>query len=89
MHRDIKLENILLDGHGRVKIGDFGVSARIEGPSEVLFEHCGTPAYIAPEIVLEHGYLGLQADVWSSGICLFAMIYGSVPFKVTELKELT
>jgi serine/threonine protein kinase len=89
VHRDIKLENILLDGFGRVKIGDFGVSVKIDGPNAVLFEQCGTPAYIAPEIVLEHGYLGLQADVWSSGICLFAMVYGNVPFKITELSQLT
>ena len=72
-----------------MKIGDFGVSVKIEGPNAVLFEQCGTPAYIAPEIVLEHGYLGLQADVWSSGICLFAMVYGNVPFKITELSQLT
>lgn len=81
VHRDIKLENILLDGHGRVKIGDFGVSKKMEHRNEILFEQCGTPTYIAPEIVREHGYLGSPVDVWSSGVCLFAMIFGNVPFK--------
>ena len=51
VHRDIKLDNILLDGQGNVKIGDFGVSRRVEKDDELLFEQCGTPAYIAPEIV--------------------------------------
>ena len=51
VHRDIKLDNILLDGQGNVKIGDFGVSRRVEQDEELLFEQCGTPAYIAPEIV--------------------------------------
>jgi serine/threonine protein kinase len=50
VHRDIKLDNIMLDGHGNIKIGDFGVSRRIQ-EDELLFEQCGTPAYIAPEIV--------------------------------------
>ena len=52
VHRDIKLDNILLDGQGNVKIGDFGVSRRVD-QDELLFEQCGTPAYIAPEIVQE------------------------------------
>ena len=80
-HRDIKLDNILLDGHGNIKIGDFGVSRRIDGENELLFEQCGTPAYIAPEIVRDMGYKGFPVDIWSAGICLFAMLYGNVPIK--------
>lgn len=56
VHRDVKLENILLDGHGHIKIADFGVSRRIESKGAILFEHCGTPSYMAPEVVLDHGY---------------------------------
>jgi serine/threonine protein kinase len=89
VHRDIKLENILLDGHGRVKIGDFGVSKKMEHRNEILFEQCGTPTYIAPEIVREHGYLGCPVDVWSSGVCLYAMIFGNVPFKQHENSSLS
>ena len=86
-HRDIKLDNILLDGHGNIKIGDFGVSKRID-ENEVLFEQCGTPAYIAPEIVKDMGYKGFPVDIWSAGICLYAMIYGNVPFKANQICDL-
>lgn len=81
VHRDIKLENILLDGHGHIKIADFGVSRKIDHMNEILFEQCGTPIYIAPEIVREHGYQGAPVDVWSSGVCLWALLIGNVPFK--------
>ena len=55
LHRDIKLDNILIDSEGTVKIADFGV-AKIVTPYEVMHEQCGTPAYIAPEIILDEGY---------------------------------
>ena len=86
-HRDIKLDNILLDGHGNIKIGDFGVSRKIE-EQEILFEQCGTPAYIAPEIVKDMGYKGFPVDIWSAGICLYAMLYGNVPFKANQIGDL-
>ena len=50
LHRDIKLDNILLDGKGNVKIADFGVSKQVKA-GEVMYEQSGTPAYIAPEII--------------------------------------
>lgn len=87
VHRDIKLDNILLDGKGNVKIGDFGVSKKIT-QNELLFEQCGTPAYIAPEIVRELGYKGYPVDIWSAGICLYAILYGNVPFKASNGNDL-
>ena len=83
VHRDIKLDNILLDGQGNVKIGDFGVSRRVD-QDELLFEQCGTPAYIAPEILRNKGY-GLNVDLWSAGVVLFAMLYVTVPFKAQTM----
>lgn len=54
-----------------------------------MFEQCGTPAYIAPEIVREIGYKGFPVDIWSAGVCLYAMLYGSVPYKVKKIADLT
>jgi serine/threonine protein kinase len=88
LHRDIKLENLMINAVGEVKIGDFGVSRRMPnapspGQQSVTkcYEQCGTPAYIAPELIRGDGYSGFKADMWSAGVCLYAMIVGSVPFK--------
>ena len=75
LHRDIKLDNILLTLEGDVKICDFGVS-KIVRPGEKMTEQCGTPAYIAPEILLDRGYEGFAVDIWSAGVVLFVMLYG-------------
>lgn len=53
-----------------------------------MMEQCGTPAYIAPEILLDKGYKGFGVDVWSSGVVLYSMLYGSVPFKGANMNEL-
>jgi 5'-AMP-activated protein kinase catalytic alpha subunit len=55
---------------------------------ERITEQCGTPAYIAPEILRDHGYEGFAVDIWSAGVVLFAMAYGTVPFKASNMKEL-
>lgn len=87
LHRDIKLDNILLDGKGNVKIADFGVSKQVKN-GETMYEQSGTPAYIAPEIIRDQGYTGFKADLWSAGVVLFAMLYGTVPFKANNMKDL-
>jgi len=88
VHRDIKLDNILLDADGRIKIADFGVSKQVQSETERMTEQCGTPAYIAPEILKDKGYDGFKVDVWSAGVCLFAMLIGTVPFKAASMHEL-
>ena len=87
VHWDIKLDNILLNNQGDIKIGDFGVSwlARWD---ELLKEQCGTPAYIAPEILVDDGYFGPPVDMWSAGVVLFSMLYGTVPFKGQDMTAL-
>ena len=81
LHRDIKLDNILLDERGNVKVCDFGISRTVENPCEPILEQCGTPAYIAPEILYEDGYKGFKSDIWGLGVLLYAMVTGTVPFR--------
>lgn len=73
IHRDVKLDNILLDCESGVKICDFGVSKIIK-KGQVIKEQCGTPAYIAPEIITDEGYEGFFVDVWSLGVLLYSMV---------------
>lgn len=80
LHRDVKLDNILMDSRGNIKICDFGISKQ-QNPNEVIYEYLGTPAYLAPEIIKEEGYSGYGADVWSLGIMSFISMTGFVPFK--------
>ena len=87
VHRDIKLDNILIDLDNNIKICDFGVSKKIK-KDDIMVEQCGTPAYIAPEILKNKGYEGFGVDIWSAGVVLYAMLSGTVPFKGGDLKEL-
>ena len=87
IHRDIKLDNILIDTTNTVKICDFGVSRKIS-KGEKIYERCGTPAYIAPEIYKKMGYTGFQSDVWSAGITLYYILSGNLPFKGNNIHEL-
>jgi serine/threonine protein kinase len=74
-HRDLKPENVLLASDGSVKLSDFGLGAVTEaaetGPAAMLTTTCGTPNYIAPEVLAKRGYDGAKADVWSLGERLF------------------
>ena len=53
-----------------------------------MSEQCGTPAYIVPEILRDKGYEGFAVDIWSAGVVLYAMLYGTVPFKANNMSEL-
>ncbi|KAL6759053.1 kinase-like domain-containing protein [Haematococcus lacustris] len=79
VHRDVKLENILLDADNVMKVIDFGLSAFFV-PDKRLRVHCGSPSYAAPEIVARKHYDGPPVDVWSLGVVLFAMLAGYLPF---------
>jgi len=88
LHRDFKLDNILLDRNLKTaKICDFGVSKLIKR-NETIYDQCGTPAYLAPEIAAERGYENFTVDVWSLGICLFVILTGTVPFRAPTIPEL-
>lgn len=78
-HRDLKPENILIDSNNLIKIGDFGLSNLMKD-GKLMKTPCGSPFYAAPEIVGERKYEGTSVDIWSSGVILYALIVGSLPF---------
>ena len=85
VHRDVKLENILIDLNNTIKICDFGIGRILSSPDELLHDQCGTPMYMAPEILTcskEKGYKGFPVDIWSAGIALYIMLSGTLPFNV-------
>ena len=92
VHRDIKLENILIDLNNNVKICDFGIGKAVTPYKtaktiHILHDQCGTPMYIAPEILLctkEHGYNAFPVDMWSAGIALYIMLSGTLPFALDK-----
>lgn len=87
LHRDVKLDNILLGTDGSVKLCDFGISIFMED-NKLEYDQSGTPAYIAPEILRGDGYSGYKADVWSLGITIYTMLTGTIPFQANETEKL-
>lgn len=86
-HRDIKLENIIIDNDLGIKLIDFGFAAVISKTKPLNF-FCGTPSYMPPEIVQKKEYIGFNADVWCLGILLYTLLCGSFPFRGNNEKEL-
>ncbi|XP_073139858.1 CBL-interacting serine/threonine-protein kinase 11 [Henckelia pumila] len=89
-HRDLKPENMLVDENGDLKVSDFGLSALADQvrPDGLLHTLCGTPAYVAPEILSKRGYDGARIDVWSCGIVLFVLTAGFLPFNDPNLMNM-
>ena len=78
MHRDLKPDNILIEKDPntnevtQIKVADFGLS-KIVMPNEIMMESCGTPAYVAPEVLIKQGYK-CQVDMWSAGVVFYTLV---------------
>lgn len=89
IHRDLKLGNLFLDSNMNIKVGDFGLAALIENPGERKKTICGTPNYIAPEVLFDtaNGH-SFEVDTWSIGVILYTLVIGRPPFQTKDVKEI-
>lgn len=86
IHRDLKLGNLFLNDDLNVKIGDFGLATRVEYDGERKKTLCGTPNYIAPEILSKKGH-SYEVDIWSIGCVMYTLLAGQPPFETKTLKD--
>ena len=90
IHRDLKLGNLFLDKNVSIKVGDFGLATRLETEDEKRQTICGTPNYIAPEVIQgskeERGH-SFEVDVWSMGVILFTILVGKPPYEAKDVKS--
>ena len=83
LYRDLKPENIMVDANGHIKLTDFGLSKMVKKQKEKAFTICGTPQYLAPEILSDDGYDD-SVDWWSLGCVMYEMLVGKAPFKIPK-----
>ncbi|KIH67603.1 kinase domain protein [Ancylostoma duodenale] len=86
IHRDLKLGNLFLNGELQVKIGDFGLATTVDIEGERKKTLCGTPNYIAPEVLDKKGH-SFEVDIWAIGCILYTLLFGRPPFETKSLKE--
>ncbi|KAL7418900.1 Cell cycle serine/threonine-protein kinase cdc5/MSD2 [Cryptotrichosporon argae] len=89
IHRDLKLGNLFLDRDMNIKVGDFGLAALIEKPGDRKKTICGTPNYIAPEVLFDtaNGH-SFEVDIWSVGVILYTLLIGRPPFQTKDVKAI-
>ena len=86
IHRDLKLGNLFLTEKMEIKVGDFGLAAKIEFEGERRRTICGTPNYIAPEVLENKNGHSYEVDIWSFGVILYTMLIGKPPFETSDVK---
>ena len=86
VHRDLKLGNLFLNEEMDVKVGDFGLATKISNESVRKLTLCGTPNYIAPEVLMKTGH-SFEVDVWSLGCIVYTLVVGKPPFETDDLKN--
>jgi polo-like kinase 1 len=88
VHRDLKLDNFLIGTDGSIRIGDFGLSAKLQDEEDKKFSICGTPNYISPEMIINPSQgFGFEVDIWAIGVSAYAMLTGKLPFQSKMKKE--
>jgi polo-like kinase 1 len=89
IHRDLKLGNLFLDRNNQIKVGDLGLATRLAHSEEKRQTICGTPNYIAPEVIQgskETRGHSFEVDVWSMGVILFTVLVGKPPYEAKDVK---
>ena len=87
IHRDLKLGNLFISHGMKLKIGDFGLATKLAAPDERRKTVCGTPNYIAPEILEGKDGHSFEVDIWSSGVIIFTLLVGKPPFESKDVKS--
>ena len=86
IHRDLKLGNLFLNDKMEIKLGDFGLATKLDFDGEKKRTICGTPLYIAPEVVQGKGGHSYEVVIWSLGVIIYTLIIGKPPFETTDVK---
>lgn len=86
IHRDLKLGNVFINGKMELKIGDFGLSTKLKGPKDKRYTTCGTPNYIAPEILAESGH-SFEVDIWALGVMIYTLLVGRPAFECESVED--
>lgn len=86
IHRDLKLGNLFLNDKMEIKLGDFGLATKLDFDGEKKRTICGTPNYIAPEVLEGKSGHSYEVDIWSLGVIIYTLIIGKPPFETTDVK---
>lgn len=86
IHRDLKLGNLFLNDKMEIKVGDFGLASKLEFEGERRRTICGTPNYIAPEILDTKNGHSYEVDIWSLGVIIYTLLIGKPPFETPDVK---